>query len=219
MQVITARWRRNPTQDIAASGGYQLHLALFRSHVMQAVEQEAERRAQRREGRAATVRARRRPRMWSDTQELFDALDPQQLHEPLLETGGSELDCVPSLDLYAPVEVEPAQAGVDFAGWSDQAMLELHEAVLMHSLEALKSRGNGAEKRDVLKWIFAPQRYVATLTFGGRAEEVLLPPELTPFSFEMCCRICNYHSSAVMDGLKYVLHKKGLGHLFNEIAQ
>lgn len=207
-------------QATAASGGYQLHLALFPPHVIQAVEQEAERRDQRREHRAAAAAPRRRPRMWSDTQELFDALDPQQLHEPLLETGGTnELDCDPSLDLYAPVEAEPAQAGEDSAGWSDQAMLELHEAVLMHSLEALKSRGNGAEKRDVLKWIFAPQRYVATLKVGGRAEEVLLPPELTPFSFEMCCRICNYHSDAVMDGLKYVLRKKGLGHLFNEIAQ
>lgn len=203
----------------ALSRPIQLHLALFPQHVIDAVAQEEERRFQSREKRRAAYLARVH-RSNPAKQALIESLNPRLLDEPLVPTGlPNELDClVDPLSAVDDFTLEPERSGLGAEHWSDQAINELHEAVLHYTLKALGARGNGAEKRDALLWVFAPVRYTATLTVNGREQEVLLPPELTPFSFEMCCRICGYRSGLLMDLLEPILRKLGLGELFNEIT-
>lgn len=205
-------------QAAVANRPIQLHLAMFTPHEIEAVEQEAERREHKREQRRAAYELSRSPR---DRQraDLIDSLNLQLLDAPLVNTGRpNELDC--SVDPLSGadeivLELEPpGQQGE----WSDQAIYELHEAALHYTLRTLQARGNGAEKREALKWIFAPLRYLATLEISGRPQEVLLPPELTPFSFEMCSRICGMRPAALRDQLEPILRQLGLGELFNEIT-
>ena len=203
----------------ALSRPIQLHLALFPQHVIDAVAQEEERRFQIREkSRAANLA--RIYRSHPAKQELIESLNPRLLDAPLVPTGmPNELDCV--VDPLSAVDdfaLEPEKSDSAGENWSDQAINELHEAVLHYTLKVLGARGNGAEKRDALLWVFAPVRYTATLSVNGREQEVILPPELTPFSFEMCCRICGYRSELLMDLLEPILRKLGLGELFNEIT-
>jgi len=201
---------------------HQLHLNCFAPHEILVWEEDDRRKTLRKEQR--TPKAPRR--FWvkedSATRSLFDSLDLTVLDNPLGgPSDGNELNC----------EADPLReevvvgAGQNLTGeepgetWSDQAVEELHEAVLHYSLKTLQARGNGAEKSEVLEWIFAPQPMVATLRDkAGHPVEVVLPQSLTPFSFEQCCRICGYSSERLMDGLRPVLSAMGLGNVFNEIA-
>lgn len=200
---------------------HQLHLSLFAPHEMRAWEQEERRKSLRKEQRSS--RAPRR--FWVDedsaTRGLFDTIDLAMLHNPLGGPAeGNELNCeVDSLreeEVAIDCQVAPEP---DAQWWSDEAVEQLHEAVLHYSLKTLQARGNGAEKREVLEWIFAPQPMVAVLRDAdGAAVEALLPQSLTPFSFEQCCRICGYSSERLMHGLMPILRAMGLGNVFNEIA-
>lgn len=200
---------------------HQLHLNCFAPHEILVWEEDDRRKSLRKEQR--TLRPPRR--FWvkedSATRSLFDSLDLTVLDNPLGgPSDGNELNCEAD-----PLREEVVGPGQNLTGdepgetWSDQAVEELHEAVLHYSLKTLQARGNGAEKREVLEWIFAPQPMVATLRDkAGRPVEVVLPQSLTPFSFEQCCRICGYSSERLMDGLRPVLSAMGLGNVFNEIA-
>ncbi len=199
----------------------QLHLSLFAPHELNAWQEEETRRLQRLESRS-----RDRPRrFWvkvdTATRGLFDAIDIALLHEPL---GGpqegnelnSDEDPLSGNDKTAEQSTAP-ETGAE--GWSDNGVDQLHEAVLHYSLKALQARGNGAEKREILQWIFAPEPMVIQQrNVAGFIEEVSLPQHLTPFSFERCCRICRLRSEHLMDGLKPILTEMGLGNFFNELA-
>lgn len=201
---------------------HQLHLSLFSPHEINAWEEEERRKTFRKEQRP--TRAPRR--FWvqedSTTCSLFAGIDLAVLDNPLGGPAeGNELNCQadplredeePSVDLSAV-------SSEDMEVWSDQAVEQLHEAVLHHSLKALQARGNGAEKREILQWIFAPQPMVAVLRNAyEHPVEALLPQPLTPFSFEQCCRICGYSAERLQDGLMPILRAMGLGNVFNEIA-
>lgn len=200
---------------------HQLHLTFFAPHEIRVWEEDERRRTLRKEQRV--TRAPRRFWVNEDvaTRSLFDSLDLSVLDNPLGgPSDGNELNCDAD-----PLREEVTGAGHQISGdepaeqWSDKAIEELHEVVLHYSLKALQARGNGAEKREILEWIFAPHPMVATLRdAAGRPVEAVLPQSLTPFSFEQCCRICGYSSERLMDGLKPVLSAMGLGNVFNEIA-
>lgn len=199
----------------------QLHLSLFAPHEIHAWAQEECRKRLRKEQRS--LRAPRRLQVKEDrvTRGLFDSVDLAMLHNPLGGPAeGNELNCDvdPLREDQADADHLDASAE-DAPGWSDEAVEQLHEAVLHYSLKSLQARGNGAEKREVLNWIFAPQPKVAVLRnqYGHRVE-ALLPQSLTPFSFEQCCRICGYSSERLIDGLTPILREMGLGNVFNEIA-
>jgi len=198
---------------------HQLHLSLFTPHEISAWEHEDRRKRERRDQRTA-----KQPKSYwvvadKATLNLFDAIDLSLLDAPLVDYGGdNELDCT-SDPLREEVTCAPdsSEEG-ETQGWSDAAIYQLHEATLHHSLKALQARGNGAEKREVLKWIFAPQTMVVALKQGDTEVEAALPQSITPFSFELCCRICGYRPEHVMDGLMPILKEMGVGNLFNEIA-
>lgn len=200
---------------------FQLHLSLFEPHEINAWLEEECRRERRHEQRSKERPRRFWVRTDTATRNLFDSIDLALLHAPL---GGpqdgnelnSEVD--PLGDETAAAETlhnsDPASEE-----WSDGAVDQLHEAVLHYSLKALQARGNGAEKREILQWIFAPEPMVIQqLNAAGAVEEVALPQHLTPFSFERCCRICRLRSENLMDGLRPILDEMGLGNFFNELA-
>lgn len=200
---------------------HQLHLSLFAPHEINAWEEEQRRKNLRKEQRSQ--RAPRRFWVKEDraTRGLFDAIDVKVLEQPLGGPAeGNELNCEsdPLREDAGSTEAHAAPEG-DAEQWSDQAVEQLHEAVLHYSLRALQARGNGVEKREILEWIFAPQPMVAMLRDEyGNPTEALLPQSATPFSFEQCCRICGYSPERLQDGLMPVLQEMGLGIVFNEIA-
>lgn len=200
------------------SAPYQLHLSLFSPHEITAWEHEDRRKRERRDQRTP-----RKPKsFWVQadkaTLELFDAIELTLLDAPLVGIDGNDLDCTtdPLADELTPLPDSPEEG--DGEEWSDAAIFQLHEAMLHYSLKALQARGNGAEKRELLKWIFAPRTMVVALEQGDTHVEVALPQSITPFSFELCCRICGYRPEHVTDGLMPILKEMGLGNLFNEIA-
>jgi hypothetical protein len=204
----------------------QLHLRLFARHEIIVWEEQRRRELLRKLFREER-RSLRPPRRLSDvedrvTRDLFDEIDLSLLEQPLggLQEG-NELNCEPDgfhawWGSSADVDVEPGEGAEP---WSDDAVEQLHEVVLHYSLKVLKARGNGAEKREILEWIFAPQPMVATLPDEhGHPVEALLPRSQTPFSFERCCRICGFSPERLMDGLMPVLREMGLGNVLNEIT-
>ena len=200
---------------------HQLHLSLFAPHEISAWEEEQRRKDLRKEQRSQRAPRRFWVKEDSASRSLFDTIDVRVLEQPLGgPADGNELNCesdplreeVVSADTHAAPEGESEQ-------WSDEAVEQLHEAVLHYSLRALQARGNGAEKREILEWIFAPQPMVAMLRDEyGSPTEALLPQSVTPFSFEQCCRICGYSPERLQDGLMPVLQEMGLGNVFKEIA-
>ncbi len=206
---------RYPTQ--------QLHLGLFTPHEITVWEQEQERRRLRKEHLSVNRPPRR---FWIKvdlaTRSLFDSMDAALLDSPLGgPQEGNELNCAvdPLAETVEDTDTQANSRESDAVGtWSDDAVAQLHEAVLHHSLKALQARGNGVEKREILEWIFAPQPMVAALEGdSGHRVEAVLPQHLTPFSFERCCRICGYSHERLKDGLMPILSVMGLGNILSEI--
>ena len=197
----------------------QLSLGLFTAHELNAWEH-SQGAAAKASHRSSRRRLRPRPPADSRTAWLFELPD-LLLADPLAgPPEGNELNCV-----VDPLCLEQAAAdGADttpaaIESWSDQAVAQLHEAVLHYSLKALQARGNAAEKREILQWIFAPEpRTLVMRGARGVPTEAVLPAVLTPFSFERCCRYCGLCPERLSDALLPVLLERGLGNVFNEIA-
>lgn len=198
----------------------QLHLPMFLRHEIEAVEQ-IQRKLDERKDKAhqkQSVPKTFKVQEASATQGLFDAIDDRLLDMPLGGAEeGNELNCdVDPLRADIVEQVEALEGGSE--EWTDAAIEELHESVLHYSLKLLQAKGNGAEKKEVLQWIFAPTTMVAVLRDEQmQPVEVVLPQTATPFSFDQCCRICGYSPERLQDGLVPVLKEIGLGNVFKEL--
>lgn len=205
----------------------QQSLPMFTRHELAARDEQVRQELNRKLKRQAAYEARKLTASQTAAKQyeqrmadLFDQIDDSLLDMPLGGPEvGNELNC----------EIDPVRAGeavvdeVTFEltqAWSDKAVEELHETVLHYSLSLLQAKGNGTEKKEVLRWIFAPPTMEAKLTDPETHEEFwcVLPQYATPFSFEQCCRICGYSSERVMDGLVPILEEIGLGQICKEIS-
>jgi hypothetical protein len=198
----------------------QLHLGMFTAHEISAWEHWQRRLDLRRAQRPSRPAPRARALEDGRTAYLFDLPD-LVLQHPLggLPAGNelnTETDPLQTVDMLVVTD-ESAEQPVQ--AWSDEAVAQLHEAVLHYSLRALQARGNAAEKREVLQWIFAPQpRAVLVRDARGVLTEAALPQVHIPFSFERCCRICGYSPERVEEELLPILVETGLGNVLNEIT-
>lgn len=207
---MNAKWLDGPEP-------IQLFLPMFTNHEIEAWTYAEQKLQQRREERKRRVDA-----VWISTNPkralAIDALCSSLLDKPLGPVPDAEL-----LDLGDPYidgdDIEPAVDGeLESDSWSDAAVNDLHEAVLDYSLRLLNARGNGKEKKDVLRWIFDPSAMAYAV--GDSAEEKnwkFIKPTEVPFSFAMCCRLAGYDAERMMDGLMPVLKSMGLDALFKEI--
>lgn len=199
------------------AGPPQLHLDMFDPQEIEAYEQathEKVARAKARKTRLVTIQPMQ-PR--EQLLLLFDQIDDHVFDAPLAGlAAGNELNASgeSAVDTHTDVDDQNSQEE-----WTDTAVAQLHESVLHYSLMLLQSRGNGAEKKEILKWIYAPERLVATINDPLKGQvEVVLPLIETPFSYVRCCRLCGYEPDHLQDLLAGVLKERGLGQLFNEIS-
>jgi hypothetical protein len=97
--------------------------------------------------------------------------------------------------------------------WSDQAIAELHEGLLLSSLASLAARGNATEKVDVLKWFFSPDIYAwnKKTTCTGEVGYQPIYSHQIPFTFQRCCAVAHFNHEVLREGLLFILRKAGLG--------
>lgn len=100
-----------------------------------------------------------------------------------------------------------ASAGVDGRShWTDEAVRRLHVAVLHHALRVLKSKGNTAEKCEVLRWIWAPSVFCwVTRVRENAVTRVPIYRRQLPFMFETCCAFDGQRPEVLRDVLEEVL--------------
>lgn len=97
-------------------------------------------------------------------------------------------------------------ASDELSHWTDEAVRRLHVAVLHHALRVLKSKGNTAEKREVLRWIWAPSVFCWVTRFRGDAvTRVPIYRRQLPFMFETCCAFDGQRPEVLRDVLEEVL--------------
>jgi hypothetical protein len=119
-------------------------------------------------------------------------------------------------ELEAPVDIpgnaaacrqRPASAGTaDPIPWTDHAVGRLHVAVLRHALAVLRSRGNASEKREILRWIWAPAVFCwVTRTRAGVATLIPIYRRQLPFMFETCCAFDGQQPEVLRELLEHVL--------------
>lgn len=102
--------------------------------------------------------------------------------------------------------------------WSEGAINQLHEGMVMYSLRLLNARGNGKEKKAILSWIFDPH----ALAYAGEMDGpeplwTIIQPSEVPFGFELCCRLSGYDPERIREGLAPILKELDLDELFKEV--
>lgn len=148
----------------------------------------------------------------------FVQVDIDELLEaPILQHRPSDLDIQPSIeehdetghsnshvhDLTGFASAEEMSA---VKSWSDEAIVDLHHGLLTYSLGLLQSRGNAAEKRSILEWIWANDVHsFVPKTVQGIQRLVPVRADQLPFTFQTCCRLNGYHYEDVRDGLKWAM--------------
>lgn len=90
--------------------------------------------------------------------------------------------------------------------WTDEAVRRLHVAVLHHALRVLKSKGNTAEKCEILRWIWAPSVFCwVTRVRENAVTRVPIYRRQLPFMFETCCAFDGQRPEVLRDVLEEVL--------------
>jgi len=198
----------------------QLFLPIFTTHEIQAWEQEERKRIEHKNKRHAEYLSRTYKFVVdTSSDDLFERIDDSVLDMPLIgPSEGNELN----IDQSQKCDEKEFQAEVfdegDKEEWTDAAADQLHEAVLHYSLKALQARGNGAEKKEILRWIFKPDVMFAKIsTPSGAVKEVALRQNETPFSFVRCCNICGLRHEKLMEDLTPIIAEIGLEKDFKEL--
>lgn len=137
-----------------------------------------------------------------DSPRFFAILDrPIGLHKE------SDLDVqpLPDTDEHALPRVVGPEDG-EKVEWSDQAIEELHEGLLLYSLNLLKSRGNAEEKQEILRWIWAPSVFCwVSRKVVGVNQMIPIHRRDLPFTYERCCAFAGQDPERLRSGLAYVL--------------
>lgn len=110
--------------------------------------------------------------------------------------------------------------------FSDVGVATLHIGLLEHSLAVLAGRGNPMEKAETLRWFFLPDiRYWVQKKVAPDESEVLPPRPILnsvvkhrpvravdlPFTFQRCCAYAGVSHEDVLERLRHILRKAGLG--------
>lgn len=125
-------------------------------------------------------------------------------------------------------ELLQAEEGRVSDQFTDHGVAILHVGLLEHSLAVLAGRGNPMEKAETLRWFFLPDiRYwVENKVKPDEESATPRPPrpmlnsvakyrpvhasEL-PFTFQRCCAYAGVSHELVLERLRHILRKAGLG--------
>lgn len=195
----------------------QLFLPMFSSHEIESMQQKlnaiSERQAKRRQ-KLRTVSVSMNP----ERTKAISEINSETLDLPFGNVEDHELSISVDLEAETGEEESESPLGEEKEEWSQEAIDQLHEAMVMYSLRLLNARGNGKEKKAILSWIFDPHAMAhAVVDELGIPDWKLIKASDVPFSFELCCRISGYDPERIREGLVPVLKKMGLDALFNEI--
>lgn len=102
--------------------------------------------------------------------------------------------------------------------WSDDAVAQLHEGLLFHSLAVLSGRGNALEKSETLQWFFGPDLlgWKETKLPTGQIIRRQVRAYEFPFTFQRCCALLGLNPEVLIEGLCHSLRKAGLGQFLSE---
>jgi len=137
------------------------------------------------------------------------------LMEPLLTVRGDFLKSsfLDGRDIAcghrASVSVDERRDTTEQEVWSDFAVAQLHEGLLLLSMATLGGRNNAEEKQEVLDWIFRPD-------FITRPGKKAVDAIHIPFSFARCCALMGWSACRLRDGLIQCLQDAGAGALVPE---
>lgn len=149
------------------------------------------------------------------------------LNQPMLDLHGHGLSkaLLEIQEDFGDIDVDDDAAGPERApharerrgdghatDWSDQAVAQLHEGLLLYSLAALGGQGNGNEKRRFLAWIFAPDVYAWSKRTNARGQVHYRPIYAVdiPFTFQRCCALMGFNRERLHEGLNHILRKAGI---------
>lgn len=193
----------------------QFFLPMFLPHEEEALKQAYAKRLENKEkNRLKYQRVSQNPRFTS----AIDNLSASLLDLPLGQVEDVELST--TFDPYIDHgEEDPESLSDDEAKvWSEEAIKQLHEGMVMYSLRLLNARGNGKEKKAILSWIFDPHAMAYAIDMVG--EEPLwkiINASEVPFGFELCCRLSGYDPERIREGLVPILKQLDLDELFKEV--
>lgn len=122
-------------------------------------------------------------------QPKFDA---SQLQLPLFNVDGSPETAIQDvMEIktigYSPESEEGAGEKDEPVVWTDQGVAQMHSVLLFESLSALAGRGNGAQKVEILEWIFEPDFFGKVTLKNGQVRSVYNWE--IPWTFLFCCRL------------------------------
>lgn len=195
----------------------QLQLPMFKAHEIDAANQRlAQREAEREKNH---LRYLKRPKkvplkhfddrtlnLWDEPLGQFEDVELSTTTDPYNAKADKEPKCLSESDRLAKQ-------------WSDEAIDQLHENMVMYSLRLLNARGNGKEKKAILCWIFDPQPMAYNRSKNADQEPswLYINASEVPFSFELCCRIAGYDPERIREGLAPILKGLDLDELFKEV--
>lgn len=135
---------------------------------------------------------------WTNEDKILALLEaPLGPHRP------SDLDVQPAPEPVA-ADVVPQEVHEETIAWSDDAIAQLHEGVLYYSLGLLHSKGNAAEKKRTLEWIWSEDVIgFKTTTVRGVTKKQPLRADQVPFTFQTCCRLSGVNYDELREGLKW----------------
>ncbi len=190
------------------------HLTRLNHHRIQQAAQARDKRHQR----SLT------PRPISDA-DLFDQIPQDLLERPLIKIHDNA-DSMPAFfreiqedhgDVLAQAAEDDNGESVD-GEWSDTAVAQLHEGLLLSSMAALAAKSNVTEKVETLKWFYLPDIYGWRKKTGPNRTSVYKPvyANQIPFTFQRCCAYMGYDPQRLRDGLSSTLRAAGLGQYLPE---
>lgn len=195
----------------------QLSLDMFTKHELEAsVAQQVQRlrKAAKRAESAKTAWIQKNPKAVQALEAMSDSLFDRSFGFDIDE----ELSNLGDPFMAETAVAEETQSEEFDGNWSEAAIEQLHEGLVMYSLRLLKATGNGKEKKEILRWIFLPESMTVEVEdAAGNKVWKAIPPASTPFSFELGCRICGYNPDKLREELSTVLKRLGLDALLKEI--
>lgn len=105
--------------------------------------------------------------------------------------GGPETEIPDEMEIktigYIPEPEESVGETEESVVWTDEGVAQMHSVLLFESLSALAGRGNGAQKVEILEWIFEPDFFGKVTLKNGQVRNVYNWE--VPWSFLFCCKL------------------------------